>query len=67
MARIIFIFALGLQGLAWLDDSLYVAMAVHTAYDITAGICYGRLAERLGYVPRDEESSTAPEPMKASE
>jgi membrane protease YdiL (CAAX protease family) len=46
---IIVAFALGFHLLVWLGSSLYVAMAVHVAYDLTAGICYGRLARELGY------------------
>lgn len=42
-------FALGFHFLVWLSGSLYVAMAVHVAYDIIAGVCYGRLGRELGY------------------
>jgi len=48
-AVVIFVFALGFHILVWLSGSLYVAMAVHVAYDITAGISYGRLGRELGY------------------
>jgi len=48
-AVVIFAFALGFHILVWLSGSLYVAMAVHVAYDITAGISYGRLGRELGY------------------
>jgi membrane protease YdiL (CAAX protease family) len=44
---IIVVFALGFHTLVWLAGSLYVAMAVHVAYDITAGISYGRLGSEL--------------------
>jgi membrane protease YdiL (CAAX protease family) len=44
---LIVIFALGFHTLVWLAGSLYVAMAVHVAYDITAGISYGRLGREL--------------------
>ena len=50
-AGIITIFALGFQSIAWLSGSLYIAMAVHVAYDITAGLNYGRLGRELGYTP----------------
>jgi membrane protease YdiL (CAAX protease family) len=53
---LIVIFALGFQGLAWLAGSLYVAMLVHVAYDITAGLSYGQFARELGY--RVEENPT---------
>jgi membrane protease YdiL (CAAX protease family) len=46
-AAVIVVFALGFHTLVWLAGSLYVAMAVHVAYDITAGITYGRLGKRL--------------------
>jgi membrane protease YdiL (CAAX protease family) len=45
---IITIFGLGFQGLVWLTGSLYVAMLVHVAYDITAGLMYGKLGRELG-------------------
>ncbi len=50
-SAVIVVFALGFQTLVWLTGSLYVAMAVHIVYDITAGISYGRLARQLGYAP----------------
>lgn len=57
---IIFVFALGFHSLVWLSGSLYVAMAVHVAYDITAGISYGRLGRELGYqLDRSELPVTA--------
>ena len=43
------LFALAFQGLVWLSGSLYTAMIVHIAYDITAGLTYGKLARELGY------------------
>jgi hypothetical protein len=46
---IIVLMALGFHALVWLSGSLYVAMAVHLAYDITAGLNYGRLGRELGY------------------
>jgi membrane protease YdiL (CAAX protease family) len=49
-AALIAVFALGFHALVWLGGSLYVAMAVHVAYDLTAGISYGRLGRELGYV-----------------
>jgi membrane protease YdiL (CAAX protease family) len=48
-AAVILIFALSFHALVWLSGSLYVAMAVHIAYDVTAGISYGRLGRELGY------------------
>jgi membrane protease YdiL (CAAX protease family) len=55
---IIFLFALGFHMLVWLGESLYVAMAVHVAYDLTAGIRYGMLGRELGFPQK-----TAPAPM----
>ena len=45
------IFALAFHLLVWLSGSLYVAMAAHVAYDIAAGVSYGRLGRDLGYRP----------------
>ena len=41
---VILLFAVGFQFLVWLAGTLWVAMAVHSAYDITAGI----VCERMG-------------------
>jgi len=57
---VIFVMALGFHTLVWFAGSLYVAMAVHVAYDITAGLSYGRLGRELGY-GRD---GCPPEPSK---
>ena len=46
---VIVFFALGFQTIVWASGSLFVAMAVHVAYDVTAGITYGRLGRELGY------------------
>jgi membrane protease YdiL (CAAX protease family) len=56
-AAIIVCFALGFHALVWLSGSLYVAMAVHVAYDITAGITYGRLGKEFGYSPEIVEAA----------
>jgi hypothetical protein len=48
-AAIIGLFALGFHAQVWLAGSLYVAMVGHIAYDITAGVTYGRLGKELGY------------------
>ena len=58
-AAIIFVFALGFHTLVWLAGSLYVAMAVHVVYDLTAGINYGKLGKELGY-DLAEQGSTSP-------
>lgn len=46
---IIFAIALTFQMLAWVSGSLYVGMAVHALYDLTAGLFYGRYGDELGY------------------
>jgi membrane protease YdiL (CAAX protease family) len=46
---VIVFFGLGFQLLVWLDGTLYVAMAVHVVYDLTAGYMYGKLGHELGY------------------
>jgi hypothetical protein len=48
-AGVIGVFALAFQVIVWLCGSLYVAMAVHVLFDITAGLTYGRLGRQLGY------------------
>jgi membrane protease YdiL (CAAX protease family) len=50
-AALIVLFALAFQGVVWVSGSLYIAMAVHVAYDLTAGVTYGRLVRELGYEP----------------
>ena len=47
-AGIIGVFSLGFQLLVWVSGSLYLAMIVHTAYDITAGLTYRKLGRELG-------------------
>jgi membrane protease YdiL (CAAX protease family) len=59
-AIVITVFALGLQVVAFVSGSLYVAMLVHVAYDITAGLAYGRLGRQLGYAAAAEVSRAAP-------
>ena len=56
----IFGFALVFQLVVIASGSLYVAMAVHVAYDITAGFSYGRLARELG-ISYETESQMAAE------
>jgi membrane protease YdiL (CAAX protease family) len=45
-ALVIFFFALVFQGLVLATGTLYVAMAVHCAYDVTAGMVYGSLCKK---------------------
>jgi len=46
---IIFGMALAFQMIAWVSGSLYIGMAVHALYDVTAGFFYGAYGEKLGY------------------
>lgn len=46
---VIIFFAFSFHLLVWLAGSLYVAMGVHVAYDVIAGLNYGRLGKALGY------------------
>ena len=55
----ILLFAMGFQAIVFLSGSLYVAMAVHVAYDITCGLCFGRFAREMGYTPDLGEPATA--------
>lgn len=55
-AAVIVLFALAFQSLVWLSGSLLPSMAVHAAYDITAGLVYGRLGRELGYDRPDPPS-----------
>jgi len=52
-AATITVFALGFQAVVAASGCLYVAMLVHVAYDITAGLMYGKLGRELGYRPAD--------------
>lgn len=54
---VVLVFAFGFHALVWLTGSLYVAMAVHTAYDITAGIAYGVLGRGRGSEAPDRPES----------
>jgi membrane protease YdiL (CAAX protease family) len=48
-AAVIVLFALGFQAVVWASGGLLVAMLVHVAYDITAGLTYGKLGREMGY------------------
>jgi len=48
---VIVLFALGFQVIVWASGGLYVAMLAHVAYDVTAGLMYGKLGRELGYAP----------------
>jgi len=62
-ASLVAVFALGFHALVWLGGSLYIAMAVHVLYDITAGVSYGRLGRELGGEPdaRAPQSPSGPQ------
>jgi hypothetical protein len=53
---IIVVFGLLAQGLVGLSSSLYLIMAVHAAYDLTAGFTYARLGRELGFTLEDAKS-----------
>jgi membrane protease YdiL (CAAX protease family) len=57
-AHIFILIAVGFHVVVWLSGSLYVAMAVHFIYDVTAGLTYGRLGRELGYEAGAIESRT---------
>ena len=59
-ALLILLFAGAFHALVALTGSLYVAMAVHFVYDVTAGFAYGYFGEKLGYPIEGVEESTAP-------
>lgn len=48
-APVVFAFAVGFQLLVLASGTLVIAMAVHAAYDLIAGLAIGHLAERDGY------------------
>jgi hypothetical protein len=48
-AAIITVIALLLHGLVALSGTLLLAIAIHSIYDIVAGLAYGRMGEKLGY------------------
>jgi membrane protease YdiL (CAAX protease family) len=48
-SAIIVLFGLGFSTIVWAGGTLLFAMAAHVAYDITAGLTYGRLGRELGY------------------
>lgn len=48
-APVVFVFAVGFHLLVLASGTLVIAMAVHAAYDLIAGLAIGRLAERDGY------------------
>jgi len=46
---VIFAFALSFQAMFYFTGSLFVGMAVHFLYDVTAGMMYSFWGEKLGY------------------
>jgi membrane protease YdiL (CAAX protease family) len=58
-AAIVTGFALAFQGLVLASGSLLPAMAVHVAYDVTAGLQYGKLGRELGYDTNPQGASPA--------
>jgi len=57
-AALIVVFALGFQAVVWASGSLYFAMLVHVAYDLTAGLSYGKIGRELGYKAGDRPVAT---------
>jgi membrane protease YdiL (CAAX protease family) len=45
----ILVFALAFHALVFISGSLLIAMAVHSLYDLIAGLAYGHYGEQLGY------------------
>lgn len=62
-AAIITVIALMLHGLVVLSGTLLLAIAIHSVYDVIAGLAYGRMGEELGYpvdgIPAGEEPAAA--------
>jgi membrane protease YdiL (CAAX protease family) len=60
---VILAFSLGFQAIYYLTGSLYPGMVVHFLYDLTVGMMYGYLGEKLGYpiegVPRKKAAAIA--------
>jgi membrane protease YdiL (CAAX protease family) len=52
----IVLFGLNFQAVVWLSGSLYVAVAVHVAYDITVGLAYTRRVRELGVHPEPRKT-----------
>jgi len=66
-ASLIVVLALGFHVLVLLTGSLYAAMAVHVAYDITAGLTMGRFAREQGLAsPRTSPAADGAPPTGAS-
>lgn len=64
-APVVLVFAVGFHLLVLVSGTLVIAMAVHTAYDLIAGLAIGHLAGRDGYPvdplpPEDPRARTAP-------
>jgi membrane protease YdiL (CAAX protease family) len=59
---IIFAIALTFQLIAWVSGTLYVSMAVHFLYDLTAGLAYGIYGRQLGYPIDAMPPEDAPHP-----
>jgi membrane protease YdiL (CAAX protease family) len=56
----IFGFALGFHGIVWLTGSLIPAMVLHFLYDLTAGMIYSYLGEKMGYHAITQRIHAAP-------
>ena len=58
----IFVFSLLFQTLVIVTGALYVSMAVHFLYDVTAGFTYSRLGREMGYQAQGDPTAAAPIP-----
>jgi membrane protease YdiL (CAAX protease family) len=60
-AAIITVIALLLHGLVAFSGTLLLAIAIHSIYDVVAGLAYGRIGEELGYpvdgIPAEGETA----------
>lgn len=65
-AAIITVIALLLHGLVALSGTLLLAIAIHSIYDIVAGLAYGRMGEELGYPVDGIPAATEDAPVMAA-
>jgi membrane protease YdiL (CAAX protease family) len=65
-AAVVALHALMFQGLVWASGSLYIAMAVHAAVDLTGGFYSARLAKQTGYGLPDRDGLPTPPMLRPS-
>jgi membrane protease YdiL (CAAX protease family) len=61
-APVVFVFAVGFHLLVLATGTLVVAMAVHAAYDLAAGLAYARLVRRYGEPAGAGDAASGPAP-----